>query len=145
MNIEELAFKDRKTLANLNEIDLLDIIEFLQNDRKQWINQFSKTHNESIDIQKENQELKKQLEEIDYTVIPNSDIKPLIDKYKTQQKEFMKYLEDEIKLYENDILNFSKDYNVYFSLINDLRVSKAKIGDVLRKYIEITGVSDETN
>lgn len=28
MNIEELAFKDRKILANLNAIDLLDIIEF---------------------------------------------------------------------------------------------------------------------
>ena len=63
MNIEELAFKDRKILANLNVIDLLDIIEFLQLDRKQWINQFSKTHNESIDIQKENKELKKQLKE----------------------------------------------------------------------------------
>ncbi len=63
MNIEEVAFKDRKNLAQLNENDLLDIIEFLQNDRKQWIKQFTQTHNESIDIQKENQELKKQLEE----------------------------------------------------------------------------------
>lgn len=58
MNIEELAFKDRKNLAQLTELDLLDIIEFLQFDRKQWINQFSKTHNESIDIQKENKQLK---------------------------------------------------------------------------------------
>ena len=58
MNIEELAFKDRKILANLNAIDLLDIIEFLQEDRNQWINQFSKTHNESIDIQKQNKQLK---------------------------------------------------------------------------------------
>lgn len=58
MSIEELAFKDRKILANLNAIDLLDIIEFLQFDRKQWINQFSKTHNESIDIQKQNKQLK---------------------------------------------------------------------------------------
>ena len=38
--IEELAFKDRKELANLNELDLLEIIEFLQLDRKQWINQY---------------------------------------------------------------------------------------------------------
>ncbi len=59
--IEEIAFKDRKTLANLNKLDLLDIIEFLRVDRKEWINQFSKTHNESIEIQKENQELKKHL------------------------------------------------------------------------------------
>ena len=35
MNIEELAFKDRITLAQLNELVLLDIIEFLQLDRKQ--------------------------------------------------------------------------------------------------------------
>lgn len=61
MNIEELAFKDRKILANLNAIDLLDIIEFLQEDRNQWINQFTKTHNESVEIQKENEELKSQL------------------------------------------------------------------------------------
>lgn len=61
MSIEELAFKDRKILANLNAIDLLDIIEFLQEDRNQWINQFTKTHNESVEIQKENQELKSQL------------------------------------------------------------------------------------
>lgn len=42
--------------------DKEDIIEFLQNDRKQWINQFTQTHNESVKIQKENQELKKHLE-----------------------------------------------------------------------------------
>lgn len=61
MDIENLAFKDRKNLAKLNENDLLDIIEFLQKDRKEWINQFTKTHNESIDIQKENQALKQKL------------------------------------------------------------------------------------
>lgn len=61
MKLEELAFENRKTLANLNKIDLLDIIEFLQEDRNQWINQFTKTHNESVEIQKENQELKSQL------------------------------------------------------------------------------------
>ncbi len=73
--------------------------------------------------------------------ISGKDIEFINDK--SQQKEFINYLEDEIKLYENDILNFSKDYNVYFSLINDLRVSKAKIGDILKKYKSIIGVSDE--
>ncbi len=62
MNIEELAFKNRKSLAKLNELDLLDIIEFLQDDRKQWINQFSKTHNENVEIQKENKQLKERIE-----------------------------------------------------------------------------------
>ena len=56
-----------------------------------------------------------------------------------QQKEFIKFLEDEIKLYENDIQNFKKDYKVYFSLINDLRVSKVKIEEILQKYKEIIG------
>lgn len=62
MDIEKIAFKDRKTLANLNKLDLLDVIEFLQTDRRNWINQFSKTHNESIKIQKENEQLKKVIE-----------------------------------------------------------------------------------
>ena len=61
MNIEEIAFKDRKNLVKLNENDLLDIIEFLQQDRKQWINQFTQTHNESVKIQEENQKLKDEL------------------------------------------------------------------------------------
>lgn len=61
MNIEELAFKNRKSLAKLNELDLLDIIEFLQDDRKQWINQFSKTHNENVEIQQENKQLKERI------------------------------------------------------------------------------------
>ena len=52
---EELAFKDRITLAQLNELDLLNIIEFLKKDRRKWIDQFTKTHNESVNIQKENQ------------------------------------------------------------------------------------------
>ena len=58
MNIEELAFKDRKNLANLNENDLLDIIEFLQNDRKQWVGIFTKIHNRSVEIQARNRKLK---------------------------------------------------------------------------------------
>ena len=56
--IEELAFKDRKELANLNELDLLEIIEFLQLDRKQWINQYSTAHNDYVDLQYENQKYK---------------------------------------------------------------------------------------
>ena len=61
MSIEELAFKDRKILANLNAVDLLNIIKFLQDDRRQCLEELSKTHNRSVEIQKENQELKSQL------------------------------------------------------------------------------------
>ena len=56
--IEELAFKDRKILANLNAVDLLNIIEFLQDDRRQCLEELSKTHNRSVEIQKECEELK---------------------------------------------------------------------------------------
>lgn len=47
------------------------------------------------------------------------------------------YLENEIKLYENDIQNFKKDYKVYSLLINDLRVSKSKMEEVLNEMQEI--------
>ena len=102
-----------------------------------------------LGLLKENQELKKQLEEYKNGYFKLSEEKDnyaiKFHKYKTQQKEFIKYLEDEIKIYENNILNFSKDYKVYFSLINDLRVSKAKIKEILQKYKKIIGVSDENN
>ena len=58
MNIEELAFKNYYELINIQKRDLLLIIEFLQKDRKQWINQFTQTHNESVEIQARNRELK---------------------------------------------------------------------------------------
>ena len=62
--IEELAFKDRKELANLNELDLLEIIEFLQLDRKQWINQYSTAHNDYVDLQQENQKYKEVIDKV---------------------------------------------------------------------------------
>ena len=92
MNIEELAFKDRKELANLNELDLLEIIEFLQLDRKQWINQFTQTHNESIDIQKENKKLKDKLSKIENLIINhNCDTGDIYYKYNS------KFLKSELK------------------------------------------------
>ena len=48
--IEEYAFKDVRELSNIDKDELLEIIDFLQKDRKQWIEQFTKTHNESIDL-----------------------------------------------------------------------------------------------
>lgn len=103
---EELAFKDRITLAQLNELDLLNIIEFLKKDRRKWIDQFTKTHNESVDIKKENQELKKQLEEINNFIKKSgfANIEQVMLSYcglLTQQKEFINYLEDLIK--QNEI------------------------------------------
>ena len=58
MDIEELAFKDVKELAYLQDIYLLQIIDFLQKDRKECLNQFTRTHNESVEILQENKQLK---------------------------------------------------------------------------------------
>ena len=85
----------------------------------------------------EYKELKKQVE--NYKKLGFKYLQDKNNNLETQQKKFINYLEDEIKLYENDIQNFSKDYNVYFSLINDLRASKAKIEDILQKYKSIIG------
>lgn len=60
-----------------------------------------------------------------------------------QQKEFVKYLEKEMNIYINDIQNFSKDYKIYYLLINDLQTSKEKIEEILSKYKEIIGGENE--
>lgn len=135
MNIEELAFKDRRELANLNTIDLLDIIELLQKDRKQWIYQFTNTFNESLKINetalsiyKENQELKKQLEDMtlcrDIASGHREEVQDREAILLNQQKKFIKYLDDMLDD-ENDI----------FSVV--------RVKDVLQKYKEIAGVKDE--
>lgn len=145
MNIEELAFKDRKILANLNAIDLLDIIEFLQNDRNQWIYQFTKTHNESVEIQKENEELKEQLEKyetyfnrffkLNNKTYDGKFILELLDKKETQQKEFIKYLEDVIKELQK-IKETELDYDILKDVIPQLLAYK----EILQKHKEIIGV-----
>lgn len=182
--IEELAFKDRKELANLNELDLLEIIEFLQNDRKQWINQFTQTHNESIDIQKENKLLKKQLEEwgnhlkcskemldiqgqkgnydydeymlglyngMEYIIalfetrepnyISGKDVK--FTNNKTQQKEFIEYLENEKDRLARECSQIYEDSLGKTRLVNEDIFNE--VNDVLQKYKSIIGVSNENN
>ena len=120
-NEEELAFKDRKILANLNAVDLLNIIEFLQDDSRQCLEELSKLKEEITNLSKdvdmwnakyndmfdENRMLKKQVEERpkEYVFIGNAQNKTRdfinqITKdnkeFKTQQKEFISYLENEI-------------------------------------------------
>ena len=141
MNIEEITFKDRTELAHLNGIDLVNIIEFLQKDRKQWINQFTQTHNESVEIQKEINELKKQVEEykeqvnkglyntcLPYTTGYNKAIK---DK-ETQQKEFINYLEKRYKDVTSVIGSFGSNTDLLYG-------KKYMLEEILQKYKEITG------
>lgn len=139
MDIEELAFKDRTQLAHLNELDLLDIIEFLQLDRKLWINQFTQTHNRSVDIQEENKELKKKLEDKDDFISKLQATKDKLDKwdYKNtlQQKEFINYMNSCIKELGKESTN--KLQNTINLGITDITKT------ILQKYKSIIGVSDE--
>lgn len=90
----------------------------------------------NLKIKKENKELKKQLEEITDYYCEASNIKwkraKRIIELKTQQKEFIKYLEDEIKACKavSDLL---------FTSNKEMKVYK----EILQKYKEIIGVSDE--
>lgn len=159
MSIEELAFKDRKILANLNAVDLLNIIEFLQDDRRQCLEELSKTHNQSVEIQKENQELKSQLagtthcfDEEEHRVLKKQlencycnrtdcagrikDSKKydsLVQAQEAQQKEFIKFLEDLIKQNETvvEVSKYGLPKNCSKLLIDFYK-------EILQKYKEIT-------
>ena len=159
MNIEELAFKDRKILANLNAVDLLNIIEFLQDDRRQCLEEHNKLKEEITNLSKEidmwnskyndmfdeNRELKEILanngivstcENCEtFGVCPHSyreyDYKCELDKVTIQQKEFIKWLEDYINLFDK------KD--IYEEGSCDM------LEEILQKYRSIIGVSDENN
>ena len=153
MNIEELAFKDRKILANLNAVDLLNIIEFLQGDSRQCLEEHNRLKEEITNLSKdvdmwnakyndmfdENRMLKKQLEERpkEYVFIGNAQNKTRdfinqITKdnkeFKTQQKKFIKWLEDYINLFDK------KD--IYEEGSCDT------IEEILNKYKEIIGGND---
>lgn len=155
MIIEELAFRDRRTLANLNEKDLLDIIEFLQDDRKEWINQFSKTHNESIKIQKENQELKEKylnaVADYETTMSEKNELKKQLEernieyfkgaydthnKYYDQQQDLINWLEDKIHTIETTYSQINGNYGLMNEKLEALK-------EVLREYKKIIGVENE--
>lgn len=60
------------------------------------------------------------------------------DKYKTQQKEFIKYLEDEIKTLEKDILETIDDMDKYMKEVKLLIIE-----EILQKYKSIIGDIDD--
>lgn len=102
--IEELAFKDRKELANLNELDLLEIIEFLQLDRKQWINQYSTAHNDYVDLQQENQQYKEVIDKV----------RKLIEKhYYKESDDYYDYFTEGVCLQDGD-------YNELEDILNEV-------------------------
>ncbi len=104
---------------------------------------------------KENQELKEQVEECKDKInwYENFEVNKTIDqlrlKHNIQQKEFIKYLEDEIKQntpslrwkhYNEDGFN---DYDVENPSCIEVRPNDKIFKEILKKYKEIIGVLDE--
>ena len=89
MNIEELAFKNYHELKDTQKVDLLLIIEFLQKDRKQWINQYTTAHNDYVNLQQEKTKLKEE----------NERYRKLGFKYLNEQNEKLKHILDELEKY----------------------------------------------
>lgn len=100
-------------------------------------------HQLILNLIKENQELKKQLKDKteDYKRMKdNFDSKvDVLTKIETQQKEFIKYLEDEINKWNYNYDSYNYEYEVEEPTAEELA------NKILQKYKEIIGVSDENS
>lgn len=97
-------------------------------------------------LKEENQALKKQLEncycnrtDCSGRIKDSKVYDSLVQKVETQQKEFINYLEDEIKTLEKDILETIDDMDKYMKEVKSLIIE-----EILQKYKSIIGVSDES-
>lgn len=88
---------------------------------------------------KENQELKKQLE--NYKKLGFKHLQDKNNNLETQQKDFIKYLELEKDCFVRRCSNVYEDGLGHTRLVNEDIFDE--INDVLQKYKEIIGVSDE--
>ena len=126
MNIEELAFKDRKILANLNALDLLNIIEFLQDDRRQCLEEHNKLKEEITNLSKEIDMWNSKYNDMfDENRMLKKQVDGKIEILENQQKKFISYLEDYINLFDK------KD--IYEEGSCDM------LEEILRKYKSIIG------
>lgn len=99
--------------------------------RVQFVNNIVQMQYETENLIRENQELKSQKQEWVY----------LLDKFKTQQKEFIEWLEDKINFWKDKIFE-----NVITENDWTLTLWRNKLGileESLSKYKEIIGVKDE--
>lgn len=129
--IEKLAFTEKKQLLNLNRTDLLTIIEFLQTDRKQWINEYSNIHNKSIDMQKENQQSKERIK-----TLKNTQLKQLkIIQEKDDELDLYKSVIDEIREFNYIVSNSDYVYLQDEIANKNLEIlAKANIKDINNNY-----------
>lgn len=142
---EEKYMKLEKQIDYLKSGEYLNQLKFERNMLQDLVDneKVSEEDKQFIDMIHRNTEL---LQENETLKIRLNKKKESLRKYlilEVQKKEFMDYLEKERNIYENDIQSFSKDYKTYYLLINELKVSKKKIEEILSKYKEIIGVSSE--
>ena len=94
---------------------------------------------------KENQELKKQVEDKEDFIKKLQATKDRLDKYNykitMQQQEFIKYLEDEKDRLASACSNIYEDGLGHTRLVNEDKFDE--VNDILQKYKEIIGLSDE--
>ena len=147
---EDIIFDDVKTYArSLKENKILR--ENAEHNDKV----VDKVNWENMLLKKENQELKKQLEENKDKInwYENFEINKTIDelriKHNNQQKKFIDYLENEIYSIEpkGTGINYNCEYDSEEDYINAME-EQSKLNtfkEILSKYREIIGVSDENN
>lgn len=132
---------DKETLKDM-VLELKEEVEILKENAKNNDKVVDNVNWENQLLKKENQELKKQLENnskinvADHKYASTCEDKVII--LETQQKEFIKYLEDEIKELQ-EIKETELDCDILKDVIPELLVCK----DVLQKYKEIIGDKDE--
>ena len=131
MTIEELAFKDYQELKDIQKIDLLLIIEFLQKDRKQWINQYSIAHNDYVDLQRQHQQLKEIEKEHQRT---NGELREEIKEY-----QYIFNAKHKRKLIKKFDKEFSKEYvkKAKEQGKNDIVRAYPDVEEVYRRYYEL--------
>ena len=128
---------DKETLKDM-VLELKEEVEILKENAKNNDKVVDNVNWENQLLKKENQELKKQLENnlkinvADHKYASTCEDKVII--LETQQKEFVKYLEDEIKELQK-IKETELDYDLLQDVISQLLVFK----DVLQKYKSIIG------
>lgn len=97
------------------------------------------------DLLKENKELKKQLEDMtlcrDIASGHREEVQDREAILLTQQKEFIKYLEDEKDRLARECSNIYEDSLGHIRLVNEDIFDE--VNDILQKYKSIIGVSDE--
>lgn len=99
------------------------------------------------ELQKENKQLKERIEYLERSNNRREDIileqRQEINNLETQQKEFIKYLELEKDYFVRGCSNIYEDSLGKTRLVNEDIFDE--IDNILQKYREIIGVSDETN